>query len=569
MKTIKPHIVIAVVITLLLAPVGWRGIQQAKANALCDALGSTGIPFVGSVCGALTGGEAVRIVADNSPTTIQNTLRTAAIDIATGIMSGNITSMNWKETVLDPMAWAVSSQLQQQLSSDMLRWLGGVDQDGNPTQVPFVQDFGEHYADIGDRVDAQLYNQLQGQAGGTGGLRTVDERFEVTNALAYARYRRALEAGQAPGNEGVIFDPPNTEGLNTLTSLFLDALHCDGDTNCASFKAQRIGSDRRNTIQGLEREMLQISDGMLPQYSTTCIERNEAGDCIRQRRELNSPLYLASEGAVQQIIRAPSDRILAGDEFNELIGNFFGQLTNMAATGIGRFGDELVSTAAGVLGLAGNPNASGRLEWSGSGGEALSFIQQLVNEDISRIQGGNTNIIEEALRAQTEWRRLNRLVLDQIIKPVEDKAAANMADASLRSGCYDLTLASENSGAAGQLRTRKTDAEKASNDSDTIINGAGAYPGLTVLSAQYGAGDSNQRQAALNIFMTLKSDPNITIADTVSNIRFEMMEINNNIKTQEQLFRLEMAQKRCECGASTLDREGIDIITEDASCSSG
>ena len=115
-------------------------INTSKAALLDDILGVV----------AGNGEEVlVKIISDTSESSITTAIKTTLSSILDQQTSDALTQLLLKEEVLDPAAWATAKELQQQLTSELLKWLGG-QQDGQRGEVQFIQDRGDHYQDIID-----------------------------------------------------------------------------------------------------------------------------------------------------------------------------------------------------------------------------------------------------------------------------------------------------------------------------------------------------------------------------------------------------------------------------------
>ena len=154
----------SILILTLFMPVGQHGWQTAEAQ-----LGLGGISA-----------ERVHIVADTAETTIKNTLNTALIEARTALSGLRLDGMEMKEKVLDPIAWNMAKQLQQQLTGNLLKWIGG-QLPGQNGQVPFVQSYGDHYENIFDAVAGELLSGNQ-----IGGLCSPEEDFQVKERVYYS-----------------------------------------------------------------------------------------------------------------------------------------------------------------------------------------------------------------------------------------------------------------------------------------------------------------------------------------------------------------------------------------------
>ncbi len=466
-------------------------------------------------------------------------------------MSGNIDQLAVKELFLDKIAWNMSQQIQQQLTGDMLKWLGGMpDAEGRPTQpVAFVVNYSEYYASIMDQVYGDFVNELSGT--GNAGLCSEEERHQVQQAVISYYREQKKEAGDA----GEIFSCLDEEAATAaaanetaLSKIFKSTINCDGDELCRGFKAQNILAKRQATAVSNERDILMMTQGMKPQR--VCRVVNDPDGRPRQSCELVNPPHLAQALVTQRIVVDPSNRLAQIDELDEVIGQFLGQLSNLAVTGIGQLANgSPLTNISGILGLSGNLTVpGGGLSVSIDGGGMLSFVEQLIREDITKLQTtSNTGSITEALAIENDRRKLFERIRG-VIAPLEVKIAQSQAEFP---GCYDLTLSlSSPSENARKLAEYKTNTDIAIANTDITL------PALTNLNQQYNATtDNTRRQSIINAFMEYKP----YLGSALENRRLETEGVYD-LSTKEQLFRYEMAEKRCACGATNFDTEGIDVI---------
>src|SRR5690606_19800173 len=109
-------------------------VERAQAFSIIDIIG--GIPGAGV--------QNVRITADIAPNTIANTIKTALIELRATATLGQISSMNLKETVLDPIVWNMAQQMLQQITGNLLKWVNG-QQPGQNGQTPFPRNYSVYY----------------------------------------------------------------------------------------------------------------------------------------------------------------------------------------------------------------------------------------------------------------------------------------------------------------------------------------------------------------------------------------------------------------------------------------
>lgn len=477
----------------LFVPFGHEGLQKAEAQI-------PGIPGLGG-----GGGNPVRIVADVAPSTIINTLKTALIEISTAFTGMEIASMNLKETVLDPIAWNMAKQLQQQLTGNLLKWLGG-QLPGQNSQVPFVQNYGEHYESLADAVAGEFISGNR-----ISGLCSPEENFKATEQVYYAHVQSRSES------EGEIFqcsdDNNNDPEDSDLDRMFQSMMTCS-DATCAGFKAKyKMAIVQVNAFDN-ENRVLDYSRGMKVQK----VCREVGGSASSTKCGYVSPAFLSSDSVSFQLAELPGLQMLQTDEFNEVVSNLMSNLTNQAMTGL-----------TGVLGLSGNPQYSANV--FGDGGN-LSYVDALLADDISRYQTATANPITAALKAARDYRTmLDKILAD--IKGLEDKLAADTAEFA---PCFDLTLTPD----LIQAKSNATSSLSVASTSIVI---------LATLDQQYASStNASERGAIMSTFIGYKNQN--LFRTEYENQQFRITYLEFTFAQWVDKFKYDTAVERQSCGGS-------------------
>jgi hypothetical protein len=437
--------------------------------------------------------DAVTIVSDFSSTGVTTALKTTLSAISDAAIAADSAALKLKEFVYDPAAWLASKQAQQQLTSNMLRWLGGqgTGQSGN---IPFVQNYGEYDDNVADSVAGKTLTDktLEGQCSERA---TFETRTEVYKW--YLENYRAEEIFQCSDGSGA-------SNRNAADSLLLAYTTCT-DSVCASLKGQNKLAEKIANAQVNEARAVDNGGGFIPQ-------RVCSGDTCK----IVNPPSLVRDSVSFAVGELPGLQLLAMDEFNEIISGFMSNLTNQAITGI-----------TGVLGLSGNSEYS-----SNSFGENgnLSYADAMAQDDISKYQSTTQNPITDAIAIETEYLRLQNIILTEITK-LENKLAQNKAEFPQ---CFDLELTAE--------------LVKAKQDATTNISIANTTLGiLNVLDNEYkNATDGNTRNAILSTFNEYQSQG--YFRTQYENQELELTYINYTFAEMVDKFKYDTAVEKYECG---------------------
>jgi len=267
--------ILLVALAMIILPIGYYNTEKAEAQSIASLAGS----LLGGLGG---GGDTVRIVSDTSESSITTALQNTLTRVFGGIASGELQSINLKETVLDPIAWNMAKQLQQQMTGELLQWLGG-ELPGQNGEVPFVQNYSEFYGDLLDDVAGEVIfgSDLKG-------LCSEEQEFKARQKAynAYIKSRSNQEIFSC--NDNALASSNNE---NLLTKIFKSTVNCDGTSICAGYKAENHLALRQANAVANENRILDYSRGMKPQR--VCKVINEPDGSPRQLCEIVNPPYLA------------------------------------------------------------------------------------------------------------------------------------------------------------------------------------------------------------------------------------------------------------------------------------
>lgn len=498
MSNLKNRVGVKVATVVAILLITFAGYQHASAQGI-----------IGDLLSTLTGGQTVRIVSDLSQTSITSALQNTLSRVFAGISAGQLQSLNLKETVLDPIAWNMAKQLQQQLTGDLLKWLGG-QQPGQNGQVPFVQDYGEHFDKILQETAGEF---LTNEA--LNGMCSTENSFPIKEGVFKDFKERTKPIGDEPlyqcGGEDA--NKPGYQDTTILGKVWRGVTNCNEDSvTCATFNAKyelaKISADK---IKEEERK-LNISKGMLEQKVCKTVNLPSGGtknDC-----KIVSPLNLAADTVSFQLGQLPSLQLLQMDEFNEIVSNLMSNLTNQALGGLN-----------GVLGLTNNPDYG--LVFDPNGG--LSYLDALLQDDISINinQSAGSSPIKASLAAEQRHLVLQTFVLNEVVS----------LESQIASSSCSLPL-------SDKLVSAKTNA---SAYASSAISASGTIPFLTMLDNRYdNATTTADKNNTLNVYMQTRSSYK-TEAD---NLVFDSSFIDWDFCSAIDQFKLDMSSA-CGIGGHT------------------
>lgn len=450
--------------------------------------------------------DQVHVVADTAETTIKNTLNTELIRARTALTGTRIDFNDLKEKTLDPIAWGMAKQLQQQLTGNLLKWLGG-QLPGQNGQVPFVQNYSEYYQNVVDQVVGEyLFEDKGGDMTGQCG----EERTNRVLTTAYNSYMSDRQDSQQGGALQC-----GEEDLGDYESagdkILGDFLECR-DELCAYYATQEELAARTASAVENERQLLDQTGGMIPKR----VCRSTGSGVSDTICELVSPAFVVSDSISFMLTELPGLQMLQTDEFNEVVSNLMSNLTNQAITGF-----------TGVLGLSGNPTYSSKV--FGEGGN-LSYVDALVADDITRYQIGTENPIKAALKAAKDYKAmLDKILAD--IKGLEDQLAADTAEFR---PCFDLTLTPD-----------LIQAKASATSSLTVATTSIAI--LATLDQQYASStNASERGAIMNMFASYQSQG--FFRTEYDNQEFKTTFLDYTFAQWVDKFKYDIAVERKSCG---------------------
>lgn len=506
----QSKITITTLLLTLVMPVSLFLSMPQRAEAQLGGL-------LGGLGGAAGGGEPVRVVLDVAPTTIANTLKTALIELRTALTGLSIDSLNLKETVLDPIAWNMAKQLQQQLVGNLLKWVGG-QLPGQNGQAQFIQDYSEYWGKLFDEVTGQILsdNTLSG---------LCSEEADFQAKVRVYETHVATRSSDQPAFSCSDNTTANTSGKSAVARLLAKNLECS-DVTCAGFYAEykqalRVANSFANT-----NKLTDLTRGMIPQQ--VCKEEQiplPNGQTATSRPcKLVSPPFLTPDTVSFYLTQMPGLQLLQIDEFNEVVSNLMSNLTNQAVTGL-----------TGVLGLSGNPNYSRNV--FGEGGN-LSYVDALIADDIASYQTVVGNPIREALNVEKQYEVMLKKIAAEL-KIIDDKLAADRVEFA---GCFDLELTDELVEA------------KAENVTSLAIAST-SIAILTALDTEYASSTSaTAKGAIMSTFITYKNQG--LFRTEYENQQFKITYLDYVFAQMADQFRYDIAIERQSCGGE-FNYEGV------------
>jgi|GEM_PF-5248681 len=475
--------------------------------------------LLGQIVGGITGtggAQNVRIIGDASEASLTTAIKTTLSAITGERTADAISQLVLKETVLDPAAWGMAKQLQQQLTGEFLKWLGG-QQPGQNGEVPFVQDYDEYFSDIVDQeVGQYLFNEKAGDA--TGQCSPEESHQVITAALNSYNVKK-----QRSQNGGALqcSDQNNNSYKNGLDELVGDFLNCK-DRLCEFFTTETELQRRTTNAIENERMILTISNGFKPQR--VCNEVTTAGGVSRSDCKIVNPLTLGSDMSSFNLVEMPGLQMLNMDEFNEVASNLMNNLANQALQGL-----------TGVLGLTGNPSFSVNI--FGTEGN-LSYVDALTRDSVTNYQSNTANPIKDSIKIETDFATMQRQILTEI-SAIDSKLQSNEEQFG---NCFDMELTEE-------LTKAKTTVSTNSDIASTSL------AILNVLDQQYDStNDFNVRNSVLMSYTDFKDKGYFHTA--YQNEEFKITYLDLEFAKMTDRFRYDMAVERQKCGGD-FDYEGI------------
>ena len=476
--------------------------------------GGTGTPSSGNTgSGGGGGGRPVSVVSDSSATSIQRTRNIALIERSNATIAEQITSLTLKETQLDPAAWNTSKQLQQQLTANMLKWLGG-QMPGQNGQVPFIQNYSDHWAAVRVNVVGEF---ISGDK--ISGLCSEEENFKVKEYV-YNSYMQSRNNDrpmfQCRENTSAAPGTPTAPGISALDNLLATSLECS-DVTCASFYADyKLAVEEANAFAN-EDKVTNLTRGMLPQRLCREVSTGTAnGTSTTERRcDLVNPPFLTADTVSFQMTEMPGLQLLNTDEYNEIVANTMSNLSNQA-----------VQSPTGILGMSGNPAYSFNI--FGAGGN-LSYVDALGQDNVQDYKPTANSPIKEALRAGQVFAVMLIEILYEVAS-LEDKLIEESKEFE---GCFDVTL-------TAQLKEAKTMASSSLSVATTSLSI------LIVLDKEYdAAADASAESAILNAFMGYRNQGLFRVE--YQNEQFRVTYLDTVFAEAVANFKIEIEAERQRC----------------------
>lgn len=460
----------------------------------------------------------VRVIQDTSSPAVTSASKNTITAAATQQIAADINWLVSKEKLLDPNAWSMNKKLQQQLTAEMIKWMGG-QQAGQNGQVPFVQNYDEYNEMIARKVAGEFIfgddlNKASGQC-------SEEDTFKVRNAVLQKylqEYGGDSSSGQSNQCEEELQD-----NLHPFQRIFYEFASCK-DVVCSTYKATADLQKRIVDSQLSEARAVDNARGFIPQR--VCRVVNDPDGRPRQLCEIVNPPSLAADAASFMTIQMPGLSLLNVDEFDEVVSDMMSNLSN-----------QVVQGYTGILGLSGNPNYSNNV--FGPSGN-LSYADALAQDDVSRFQsGGNqVNPIAAALRAE----RMYFEMLTKIVNDIGELDKKLEENTERFSPCFDMELTPE-------LTMTKTDSIKNREVSSTTL------AVLVEMNAQYASSTTAaERAVVLSAFDALENEG--YFRTDLENTDFKLTFLDNIFFEWFDTFKYDMAVKRVNCGGD-FDYDGI------------
>ncbi len=461
--------------------------------------------------------QAVVVVGSPAPEVVTNTLKNTANLLANTISSKNLEALILKEFTLDTLARNQAQKLQQQLVSDMVKMLGG-QLPGQNGEIPFIQDYGQHYQELADKAAARIIfgEGIADQCN--------EEKTYQTRAVAYNWYVNEVRSGGTGGSQNQCA-AEESDNRDALDSILIAYDSCDEDGICAGLKAQ-------NKVAVAAADEMEISQtenvgGFKPVKVCRTVE-TPGGP--QEACKITTPAAVREHAASFAIGELPGLQLLNVDEFNEIVSNFMSNLTNQAISGV-----------TGILGLSGNSDYSSNI--FGPSGN-LSYADALAQDDIAQYQSNQKNPIKEAIANEAKYKQLQNKILSEI-KILEDKLAENEDDFP---GCFDLEL----SDALKQAKANALSNLDISSTTSAI---------LTLLNTQFdNATDPAVKNAIISSFTEYQSQG--YFRTQLENQDLELSYINYELAEMVDKFKYDTASEKSDCGGE-FDYDGVLTEEED------
>jgi len=297
-------------------------------------------PEEADASGPLTGGATEWTqLANNSILGVSATANTAT--------AANMTSILFKETVLDGIAWAIAKETVSSMTRSLINWVNSGFQ-GDPM---FVTDLRQHLTTVLDNMAGDYIANVVGDF--------VCSPFaldvQVALTLNYANARNNVPNTPDAALCSLTDITENIEGflsgtINNMDDLITVINNPQNTPLGAYFEAEARLNVALQNAAGQEIKLLEFGDGFLSQQQ--CYED---GRC-----EVVTPGQVISEALTFQL-QTGTQSLIEADEINELIGALMNQLVLAVTRGAG-----------GLLGLS-----------TPASGSSSSYLDNMVAESSS------------------------------------------------------------------------------------------------------------------------------------------------------------------------------------------
>ena len=243
---------------------------------------------------------------------INSSNKNTIIAAASEQIAKNIQWLVTKERDLDPAAWGMNKKAQQELTAQGLKWMGG-QQPGQNGQIPFVQNYSAHNANVTVNVSGDFifvgntFNDAAQQC-------SEEDTFEVRTAVLQAYIKDFGNDTQRNHCE----DESNDD-RHPFERIFQNNAGCRGET-CTAMRLNKELRLRIVDAQINEARAVDNGRGFIPQR--VCRVINDPDGRPRQLCEIVNPPSLAADYASFSTIELPGLSLLNVDEFDEVISNF-------------------------------------------------------------------------------------------------------------------------------------------------------------------------------------------------------------------------------------------------------
>ena len=404
---------------MLIVGVGILTASPSTAHAF--SLGNLVGGFLG---GGGVGSGSVTIRADNSLTSVTNTLRNTLTNALTQLVANATESLNLKEMTLDGIAWNLGKEMINQLSADVLDWANS----GFNGEPAFITNYEEYFTNIANRSFAEFVDP--------GVPRLMCAHVNLSVRTAVARNYGVVTGLNEPGSA---LDPDTGErqclfeiAVEGEIDSFVEGNFSDGSWDAwveivLSSEADPIKSYHNaraatyNRIRDAQRigEIEAIASGGY-RSQKVCTPVTDPLSKVKERCEIVLPGSTVEKTVGFQVAEVPTLSLLEVDEFNELLSGFMTNLTSQALTSFG-----------GLLSFGDNPRYA-----NPTFGDGTQTYTEALRSD--RVVGSAPlqNPIPAALAAEQQYQELQQGMLDDITDLEARLAAGTAADPS----CFDLEL---------------------------------------------------------------------------------------------------------------------------------